>query len=616
MCGIIGAWLANDSWEKQEFEEVVDCLHHRGPDERGVFIENGFYLGMRRLSIIDLATGSQPIFNEDKSKLVLFNGEVYNYKELVPVLEKRGHQFSTQSDTEVIVHSLEEGMHTVESFRGMFAISHYDRTTKTLTLIRDRVGVKPLYYYHEPGRCFFYSSELKGILALAKKARIELKRNEEAIYHYLSFANIPQPLTIYKNVFALLPGHSLTFQYDKIKVSMYWDYSYQPKFEGTFEEAKEHAQILIRDSVRLRLRSDVSLGIFLSGGLDSSVVAYEAAHQLNGNLQTFTIGLPDSPELDESSIAHATAQQLGIHNEILPLKVKPLDTLFKISDVYDQPFADPSAIPSLEISRMAQGLVKVILNGDGGDEQFGGYRRYGLAKQLSVIPNLAWMSLAFGRLSKNRRSVSGLLDRVVRISGLDTQDQYISLTTDILLDSEKQEHWLNKQNQFATTSLIKDQQLKQASTLDRVMHLDRRFNLLSGLLVKMDMATSAYSLEGRSPFLDHTLFEFTSRLPDHFKYRGSTSKYLLRKLYADKLSDQVVRGVKKGFEIPLRRWLAYDFAEVIETVTTKKDLSIYEYLPPDFVKECLTLKVYPEKNQGYLAYSILNLAIWLDRTKF
>lgn len=616
MCGIIGAWSRTKPFSDQEFSRAVDSLSHRGPDGKGIFTENNFFLGMRRLTVIDLKTGDQPIFNENRTKLVLFNGEIYNYKELIPTLHKKGHEFRTNSDTEVIVHSLEDGLNTINTFRGMFAISYFDREKQKLVLVRDRVGVKPLYYYYLKGKLFLYSSEIKGLLAMLTILNIQPEINEEAIYHYLSLSNIPQPQTIYKNVLTLMPGSTLTLQDGELEIRKYWNYDYQPKWNYSFDETKVKLQELIHESVKLRLRSDVPLGIFLSGGLDSSIVAYEAAKISQNNIETFTISIKGNNKFDESVQANETAKAIGVKNTILPLEIVPLRTLLEVAHVYDQPFADPSAIPSLAISQLASKYVKVILNGDGGDEQFAGYRRYGLAKNIHLIPNLYFVN-NFLPQNKDRRTFIGFLKRILRVRNYSEADRYIALTTDLLFDSEKSEIWKGSENLIGSTAkLIQSEYLAEASYLDRVMHLDRNFNLLSGLLVKMDMATSAYSIEGRSPFLDHELFEFSSKIPDSFKYRGFQSKYILRNLYKEKLPIGVIKGAKKGFEIPLLSWLKSDFKPVINEITSRHDLKLYNYLDKTFVDTALHFNSYQDKNQAYMAYSILMLAIWLDKDLF
>jgi asparagine synthase (glutamine-hydrolysing) len=610
MCGIIGAWLPQNEITKSDFIEIIDSIHHRGPDERGLMIENNFYLGMRRLSIIDLKHGQQPVFSEDKSKAVIFNGEIYNYKFLSKKLKAQGHEFSTECDTEVIVHTLENSFDDIKNLRGMFAFCYFDREKQEINLFRDRIGVKPLYYLYVPGKIFAFASEIKGIEKICKEVNYNLEINEESIYHYFSFANIPQPLTIYKNVYALMPGHYLIFDKKSIKINKYWEYKYEPKPTLSFEEAKEDIHTELKESVRLRLHSDVPMGLFLSGGLDSSIIAYLSAKELNKNLKTYTVGFPGHKEFDESSIANRTAKSLGLDNILLPMEYSPLESLKKLTSIYDQPFADPSAIPSVEISKLASKEVKVVLNGDGGDEQFGGYRRYVLGKKLDIIPNLSFAYPAFKILNPARRTSLGFLQRLVKTSGLSIAEQNIALSTDMLLDNDKR-NIFSFANKYATESFIlnfKNDNIK--NSLDHSMHFDRNINLLSGLLVKMDMASSSASIEARSPFLDNILFEKSSLLNVDYKINGTQTKYILKELYKDKLPHEVIYGKKKGFEIPLNKWLKTDFKPLINEMLLDENCRFYTYVSIEFVNELFLENKYNHFNIDYLRYSTLVLYLW------
>ncbi|WMN10918.1 asparagine synthase (glutamine-hydrolyzing) [Marivirga salinae] len=611
MCGILGAWLPKNNITNQDFTSLVDSIYHRGPDEAGYLIENDFYLGMRRLSIIDLAGGQQPVFNEDQSKAVLFNGEIYNYKSLINSLKDKGHDFQSVSDTEVIVHSLEDDLENINQFRGMFAFAYFEREEQILHLFRDRIGVKPLYYIFIPGKIFAFSSEIKGLEKICDSAGIELTVNEEAIYHYLSFANIPQPITIYNEIKALMPGHHLTFDKETIEIEQYWKYNYQPKLKIDFDEAKELIHSELKESVNLRLNSDVPMGLFLSGGLDSSIIAYLAAKELNTNLKTFTIGFPEHKEFDETDIATKTAHHLGLENEILPLEYDPLESLMNINAIYDQPFADPSAIPSVEISKLASNYVKVVLNGDGGDEQFAGYRRYILASKLNNIPNLSGFNILLNQLNPKRRSMLGFLQRTLKNTGLKAEEQSIALTTDMLLDQDKKHIFNFDTAKFSTQDIISNFNLgEDAAFLDQVMHYDRNFNLLNGLLVKMDMATSSASIEGRSPFLDNILFEKSSLLPANFKVKGKNTKYILKELYGEFLPYEVIHGKKRGFEIPLKSWLSKEFQPLINQMKADSQSPFYNYLKVDFVTNLFESERYKSFNLDYLRYSVLILYLW------
>lgn len=613
MCGIIGAWLPNNRLSESDLTEIINSIHHRGPDEEGRLVENDFYLGMRRLSIIDLKHGQQPVFNEDKSKAVFFNGEIYNYKTLFAELEDQGHQFQSRCDTEVIVHTLETDFNQIENLRGMFAFCYFDREKQKINLFRDRIGVKPLYYVFIPGKLFAFASEIKGIEKICKAINHPLEVNEEAIYHYLSFANIPQPLTIYKNVFALMPGHRLSFDKEAIEIKKYWEYQYEPKLSLNLEEAKALVHKELKESTRIRLFSDVPMGLFLSGGLDSSIIAYLAAKELNTNLKTYTVGFPGHKEFDESSVAQKTAQTLGLENELLPLEYNPLESLLNINSIYDQPFADPSAIPSVEISKLAAKEVKVVLNGDGGDEQFGGYRRYVLANNLTKIPNLSLLNPLFRALNPERRSKLGFLQRLVKTSGLSKEAQSIALSSDMLLDSDKSDIF-DFDKDYSTDYFISKYKKETFNhSLDQVMHFDRNVNLLSGLLVKMDMASSAASIEARSPFLDNILFEKSSLLHPKFKVQGAKTKFILKELYKDKLPYEVIYGKKKGFEIPLKSWLGKEFQPIILNMLADKDSKFYDHVAIEFVNKIFHSTYYKAFNLEYLKYSLLVLYLWFKQ---
>ncbi len=617
MCGIIGVWDYKNRISESGFEKALHTLTHRGPDDYGTFQENGLFLGMRRLSIIDIEGGHQPVFSPDKDRVLVFNGEIYNYLEIKEKLEAQGHCFNTSSDSEVLLHSLEEGPGGVSDLRGMFGFAHYNRAQRVLMLCRDRMGQKPLYYLNKPGDCFIFASELKGIKAICEQLNISLEVNPEGVYHYLSFLNVPQPISIYKGVKSLFRSEYLTVgPSGEESINTYWNINYEPKRNDSFEDAMSKMKEIIAESVKIRLRSDVPVGIFLSGGLDSSVVAYEAS-KISKNLTTFTVAIAGDEKLDESGIASRTATALGLKNEILPLSINVLDTVQQIVGQYDQPFADPSAIPSLGISKLASQHVKVVLNGDGGDEQFGGYRRYVLTKhldKLNLVPDFIG-KVGYGLLKgADRRSYRGFIQRMLRISTLQSrEDRYVAMTTDTFTAREKAGMWTSEMP--FQTSLFNDFDRTDISGIDYQMDLDRNINLPSGLLVKMDIASSAYSLEARSPLMDHKLFEFSSLVPDKFKVNSGMTKYMLRKAYEGLLSEEVVYGKKKGFEIPLEKWLNQELSELKNDLLLNTNAHIYDYLDRSQVMSILEGKTFTGRNNSYIIYSLIILEAWLQNFK-
>lgn len=614
MCGIIGVWDHKNRVSSGSFKRCLDTLTHRGPDDYGVFEEEGLFLGMRRLSIIDIEGGKQPIYSPDKQQVLVFNGEIYNYLELKEVLMKKGHTFKTSSDSEVLMHQIMDGPGGISGLRGMFGFAHFNKHKQELLICRDRLGQKPLYYFNKPGDCFVFASELKGILAITKELGIKLQIDASSIYSYLSFLNVPQPKTIYQGVKSLEKANYLTVnKKGEDQSNSYWQLDYLPKTSTTLEASMDRMQEIIQESVKMRLRSDVPVGIFLSGGLDSSVVAYEAS-KLSDKLTTFTVAIEGDKEFDESGIARNTAQQLGLKNVVLPLKINVLETVQKVIGQYDQPYADPSAIPSLGISQLASEQVKVVLNGDGGDEQFAGYRRYVLTRyldKLRLIPNPLKQAgqKIFG--GADRRSYRGFVQRMLRIASLPPgEDRYVALTTDTFADEEKQGLWKFKEPGVSNIYEYLDNVALKG--IDYQMHMDSCINLPSGLLVKMDIASSAYSLEARSPLLDHKLFEFSARLPDQYRVSKGLTKYILRKAYTPYLSEEVVLGKKKGFEIPLKRWLDDELLELKNDLLHNSSAKIYDYLDPVVIADVLTGKSFSDRNNAYIIYSLIILEAWLN----
>jgi asparagine synthase (glutamine-hydrolysing) len=613
MCGIFGGFASALSGDL--LESSLMQIRHRGPDDFGYHQTFFGGIGMRRLSIIDVAGGHQPIFNENKKVAVVFNGEIYNYKELIAPLEARGHVFNTKSDTEVLVHLYEEhGVNMCQFLRGMFAFAIMDERNQNIFVARDRFGKKPLYYLTHQKEVFF-ASEIKALRHLANARGIGLTISEQAIYDYLSLGVVPQPSTIYKEVVCLPPASYMVLSADGVKTTEYWKLDYSPKLELSYADATEKVRELVSESVRLRLRSDVPLGVFLSGGVDSSVVAYEAAQEVGDTLQTFTVKM-GSAEFDESPIAAQTAQMLGVKNTILPLEINPLEGLQKIVQHYDQPYADSSAIPSLEISRLARQHVTVVLNGDGGDEIFGGYRRYLAAKRLAT---LHWIPNSIAKAGANllesvatgRRSGLGFAARFARGLAQSPSERYLTWTADMLLDSDKRSIWSG--TKVAPTERLIESELRRLqnlSGLDQQMALDARINLLSDLLVKMDMATMAYSLEGRSPFMDHVLAETVARLPDHYKV-GKTTKQILKAAYANKLPTLVTSGAKRGFEIPLEAWLEDSLRSLFQDTLDSINNKVSAFLEPAFIRGILSKSILKDRNWKYIAYSLLVLEMWL-----
>ena len=613
MCGILGCWTRRP-FDRQLLNTALGSMRHRGPDDCGVLFDAPVSLGMTRLSIIDLEGGRQPIWNEDRTVATVCNGEIYNYLELRQELVARGHHFSCASDTEVLVHAYENAGPMVSTqLRGMYAFAIWDRVQRKLLLSRDRFGKKPLYYSRTPSGDFLFASELKALRILAKAFGEDWSIREQSVYDYLSLGVVPQPATIYEDVFALGAGESLEFDGQHISLEKYWRPVRRPMNSVSFSDAQLNVRTLISEAVRLRLRSDVPLGVFLSGGIDSSVVAYEASRIGGGSLRTFTVSVPGT-SLDESLIAQRTAQALGVENTVLPLEMAPTDLLHDMVRLYDQPYADSSALPTMAVSRAARQHVTVVLTGDGGDEIFAGYRRHIAAKWLHAFK---WLPEPICRVARKigktkiRRSAAGLVTRFLRGLPLTPAERYLAWTSDMLVEADK-DRWWRRSPMLATECWISTI-LNEGnySGLSTQMCADIHINLLSDLLVKMDMATMSASLEARSPLLDHKLAEFVMTLPEDYLIGLFAPKRLLRRAYEGLLPREVIHGRKRGFEIPLAAWLRADWKELIQDTVLSTHSRVGEYLDRRFVRNVCEGRTLTDRNWAYVCYSLLVLELWL-----
>lgn len=615
MCGINGGWTTC-SIPGQVLYESLAAMRHRGPDDQGIFVGNQRFLGNCRLSIIDLAGGHQPIFNEDGSVAVVLNGEIYNYIELMSDLVEAGHRFVSRSDTEVLVHLYEEfGTDMCKHLRGMFAFAISDDRQNRLFIARDHFGKKPLYYQMIPDGMIF-ASELKSLKLLARHLGLQWCVNEQSVYDYLSLGCVPQPSTIFEGVQALPPGSQIVYDGNGPNITKYWDLVYVPKSKITYSDAVNRTRVLISEAVRMRLRSDVPLGVFLSGGLDSSVVAYEASQVLGRSLRTFTVAINDV-QYDESAKAKQTASLLGSSHSVLNLEVCPESDLFKLVTLYDQPFADPSAIPTFGISRLASQHVKVALNGDGGDEFFAGYRRAAAARLSSlgrffqgpIGTSLAKILNPFSTAAE-RRAPWGFAARFVRGLISSGSDRYLIWSTDLFRETDKRRCWL-RERMRPTEQWIDGETPAGMGSLDTQLSTDVRIILLSTLLVKMDIASMGASLEARSPLMDYKVAEFAAHLPESYKMKGFRTKALLRDAYRGLLPDQVIRGSKYGFEVPLLNWIKGPLRPVVMDNLRSPLSRINSYVEPRLISELVDGREMRDRNWGHLVYSLLMLELWL-----
>ena len=568
MCGIVGIFDTRGSREiaHELAARMNESQHHRGPDEVGLHLEPGVALGHRRLSIIDVSTGQQPLYNEDGSVVIVYNGEIYNYQALIPELVSLGHAFRTKSDTEVIVHAWEAwGEACVDRFRGMFAFALYDRNRSTLFLARDRLGVKPLHYALLPDGTLVFGSELKSLLAYPGFPRAI---DPLAVEEYFALGYVPEPRTIFEAARKLPPAHTLTLRRGDPPAmpKMYWD----PRFtlDAVITPSDAFAELTQRldESVRLRLISEVPLGAFLSGGVDSSTVVAAMAQSSAEPVNTCSIAFAD-PAFDESRFAQIVADRYKTRHFVDRVESDDFDLVDELARIYDEPYADSSAIPTYRVCQLARKHVTVALSGDGGDENFGGYRRYRL--HLAEERMRRVMPLAL------RRPVFGFLGQVYPKA--DWAPRYLrAKTTFQSLGRRSVEAYFHTMSIFRDdmrSRLFSDafksklagynaievfhRHAAQAQTDDPlalIQYLDLKTYLVGDINTKVDRASMAHSLEVREPLMDHPLIEWLATLPSSFKMRGGEGKWLLKKAMEPRLPDDILYRDKMGFAVPLARW--------------------------------------------------------------
>lgn len=606
MCGIAGIlkpYYSIEQTNENLYERValmVDAISHRGPDESGVWIKesSGFAVGHRRLSIIDLSMGGhQPMESSCGRYVIAYNGEIYNYLELKDELKSHGSTFRSHSDTEVILESISRwGIDkSLNEFRGMFAFALWDKKDSKLVLARDRVGKKPLYYCKTANGLYF-SSEMK---AIKKLNPISLTINNNSLHQYLTFGFVPSPNTIYKEIIEVPPGHYISISRDmKIESKIYWDVKWGYNNNITFEEAVEEMDLLLRDAIKMRLRSDVPVGIFLSGGIDSGLITALASNYLGNSLKTLTVS-SDAWEFDESSLASLVAKKYNTDHQVIKVSSELIGVLHRVVRAYDEPFADPSAIPSFLVSQEARKQLKVVLNGDGGDELFGGYRRHMAIKFLSkyeklfgLIPSIAPQKINnYLPLPKAYRSYYAFIHRFLRGMNSDSTERYISWCADGFTEEEKRNLYKDTSGNGCESSIDilheKFDKLNYLSPLDYFMAMDFLFQLPDCLLVKMDIATMAHGLEARSPLLDYKIVEFAFAIPPGIRMKGFKTKPILRALAKKYLPEEVVNAPKRGFEIPLIKWLREDLFDMVYDTCFRPNGIVMEIFDRKYVEDLL-----------------------------
>jgi asparagine synthase (glutamine-hydrolysing) len=621
MCGIAGfadkdpRAIARKDIDFSLVHEMCEVIRHRGPDDEGIHVEAGVGLGMRRLSIIDLSTGHQPIHNEDETVWLVFNGEIYNYRELRTELERAGHRFYTSSDTETIVHAYEQwGEECFGRLRGMFGIALWDRREKTLLLARDRAGIKPLHYTEHGGRLFF-GSELKSLLAAGA---VDRQIDVESLDHYLSFLYTPRDQSIFTGVRKLPPGHLLRWRAGSATVRPFWQMDTRESFTGTAHEAAIELRRVLADAVRAHMVSDVPLGAFLSGGVDSSAVVAFMAAASPRPVKTFSIGF-DDPQVDELEHARVVAKHFGTDHHEFVVRPDGLSILDQLIDHFDEPFGDSSAIPTWYVSEIARRHVTVVLSGDGGDELFGGYDRYLPHPRVARFDRLpvpgrrqlasaVWPLLPHGMRGKNflrhvARDDNGRFVDSVAYFRADEKAALYTPGVRARLNGASAEARLGRHfDRFAPLPLH-----------SRMMRFDFETYLPEDILTKVDRMSMAHSIESRVPLLDNEVIDFAATLPSQFKIHQGRRKHVLKEALTGVVPDGILNRKKQGFWVPLGAWfrggLTTVFADVLGSTATRQR----GYFQPAFIDRLVQEHLSGRRDHTLQLWQLLVFELWHRR---
>ncbi len=628
MCGIAGLAGAMRT-DRHVLSRMTDALRHRGPDGEGSFWDQDVGLAMRRLAIIDVAGGDQPIYSEDRSVCVVFNGEIYNFQELRAELRAAHHHFETASDTEVVVHAYEEyGPECVERLWGMFAFALWDSHRQLLLLARDRLGKKPLVYYAAPDGGLAFASELQALLA---HPSIPRELNHTAIDDYLTYLYVPAPTTAYKNVWKLPPGHRLTWTPGRApQVERYWDLGASPDLTCSEDEALNMFGDLVRDATRRRMVADVPVGVFLSGGLDSSSIVAHMAGLSARPIKTFSIGFSDR-DFDELRYARLVAQRFGTDHHELIVEPDALAILPRLVEHYGEPYGDSSAVPTYYLSQITRQHVTVALNGDGGDELLAGYERHwaaGVAAHYDRLPEFVRNGLIRplvplmpetrrrSLVRRAKRFMTGvqqpIAQRYLHWVGAMTPTQKSMLYTPdfkAALAGNDSSHWLRD----LWSSMPRGDAVQQFQRADTLLYLP------NDLLAKVDITSMANSLEARSPLLDHRIVELCAALPTRYKLRGRTSKWLLRRLMRDQLPAEILSRPKMGFGVPVGEWLRGDLRPLLDDTVLSSRALARGYFTPGAVRSLVDDHVSARVDRTAQVWALLMLELWfrafIDRAR-
>jgi len=619
MCGITGKifFSQEKNIEESEIKRMTDVIQHRGPDDEGFYINKNVGLGFRRLSIIDLNTGHQPLSNESGSKWIVFNGEIYNFWELRRELQQKGYFFKTKTDTEVILKLYEEyGVHCVDYLRGMFAFAIWDNDTQQIFCVRDRFGIKPFYYYSDKEKLVF-ASEIKAIL---KSKNVDKTLSTDGLDSYFTFGYITSDLSIYKEIKKLQPAHYLLLSFKNkvtLQIKRYWEICFQPDYSKTENQWSEEIESALSESVKLHMISDVPLGAFLSGGIDSSSVVTMMAKNSNQPIKTFSIGFKEQ-KYNELQYARQIATKYGCEHHEQIVDPESIDLLPKLVNAYDEPFADSSAIPTYYVSKLARKHVTVALSGDGGDELFAGY---GIYKRLNDIYSnpLNFKSSLLNKL------IWGNLHKIIpyNVRGksatyfLSQNRKLVSAYSNVWPRAERKKLLLNHGivNTSTGSESYKEDILNKGSYdfVTNMQNLDLKTYMVDSILTKVDRASMINSLEVRVPLLDHKFAELTFKIPSYLKLQKNDQKYILKQAMAPYLPPSILNHPKQGFGIPLEFWFKDDLKQYVNDTLLSANSHLGSYLNKSYVKDIILKNENGTKDFSTKIWPLLFFEEWLKQ---
>jgi asparagine synthase (glutamine-hydrolysing) len=641
MCGICGFYQWENEADQQTLKVMNDRLSHRGPDDEGYYFEGGVGLAARRLSIIDLQTGHQPLPSYSKNHWITYNGEVYNFPALKTRLESKGYRFRTGTDTEVIVNLYEEyGTEFVKHLRGMFAIGIYDKKNHRLVLARDHVGIKPLYYCLKPNRNLVFGSEIKAILEYPGIGR---EIDPEAVDWFVTLEYIPAPFSIFKQIRKLPAGHLLCYEKGVLRIEKYWDVEIENREEmeagsqkrsvnkkEPWNERKEQFHALLQDAVKMRMIADVPLGAFLSGGIDSSAIVSAMSSCSPGQVKTFSIGFEEKSysELKYSSIV---SKLFNTDHYTRNLSPDINELVLYLADFWDEPLADFSNFPTYLVSRTAREKVTVVLSGDGGDEIFGGYEHY-IAQKIArlidfpLLRPLHPLMAGATHLFPPSELKKGLVNRVKRFSeGLRNSHRLRHFRWMIFLSNLQKQHLYSPgflHNDYLKSLLLRVpfagffENSRQFPGINQDLYLDLKTYLVDNILVKVDRMSMATSLEARVPLLDHKMVEFAFSLPHHYKLggpSGSTTKWFFKKAMEGILPPEILHRQKEGFSIPIKNWLKKELKDLMMEYLSERRIKEAGFFNPAYIKKMINAHLGNKQNHAHRLWALLLFHLWYEK---